>query len=154
MRNKGFTLIEAVITIVIVFIVGYIVADAVSKGIKAYLITDQRKSALDEARTAMERITREIRNLTVVDSISATELCFTNIDGTRISFRLSGESIIRNTGWTSCPPTTGGTDNTLSGKITTLLFTNTPNSVTINLTSTVSGEALSLESKVFLRNIP
>ncbi|MBI4823767.1 MAG: prepilin-type N-terminal cleavage/methylation domain-containing protein [Nitrospirae bacterium] len=152
MKNKGFTLVETIMTIVIVFIVGYIVADAVTKGMKTYLVTDQRKEALDEARTAIERMTREMRNLIAVNSISATELCFTNIDGTKISFRQSGGSIIRNTGWTSCPPTTGGTDNTLSTNITELSFALIQNSLTVNLTSTFQGESVPLQSEVYLRN--
>lgn len=57
-REKGFTLIELVITMTLIGIIAYIVATALTTGIKAYFTTDFRKEALDQSRIAMERMTR------------------------------------------------------------------------------------------------
>ncbi|MDP2166726.1 MAG: type II secretion system protein [Thermodesulfovibrionales bacterium] len=154
LNYRGFTLIEVVITMVLVAIIAYILADALRTGVNAYIITDQRKEALDAGRVAMERMTREIRGAMAVNSVSATEFCFKAIDGTTLGFRLSGGNILRNNGWTSCPPTTGGTDNTLASDISLLSFARVLNTVIIDLTSTVSGEAVPLRSMVWLRGTP
>lgn len=158
--RRGFTIIEMIITMVIIIIVGYIVADAVNMGIKTYVATDKRKESLDHGRVALDRMSSELRGLLVmnspVTSAPTSELCFKDVDNIKISFRLSGGNIIRNVGWTSCPPTAGGADSTLATEITALTFTRIQNSVTIDLTATIQGvssEAVPLRSKVFMRNI-
>lgn len=174
---KGFTLIEAIITIVLVFIIGYILADAITKGIKAYLVTDQRKEALDYARIPMERITREIRTLRSADDVGtsgANNFCYVNIlgevgkVGEVVSFRYdtASSSLERDdtVGAIANCPGTGG--STLATNITDFSFSYIQNAgaseptftsdtrrVRINLTSTVSGESLEQESEIHLRNI-
>ncbi|MBI4688976.1 MAG: prepilin-type N-terminal cleavage/methylation domain-containing protein [Nitrospirae bacterium] len=172
-REKGgFTLIELVITMLLIGIVAFIVADAMSTGFKAYFVTDNRKEALDQARIAMERMTREIRNVRSlgrdndgdgnidadITTANASELCFTDTNNTAIRFRLSGTNILRSEG-TSCPP---ATENTLAEKVTTLTFSYTYASgslatavrrVQITITSTISSESVTLSSEVYLRNL-
>ena len=97
-NKKGFTLIELVITMVLIGIIAYVVASALSTGIKAYFVTDFRKEALDQARIAMERMTREIRNVRSsadITTANATTFTFTDVSGTPISFALSGGNINR-----------------------------------------------------------
>ncbi len=168
MENKGFTLIEAVITIVVVSIIGYIVFAAVSTGVKAYLITDQRKEALDSGRIAMERITRELRGMrefTGMNNATPAQVCFTSMDGPRISFRYSNQNIIRNADWTACPYDNPSDGSILASGITSFTFSYIQNSgavdasppaatrrIRINLTSTAAQEQVVQESEVFLRN--
>lgn len=175
-KNKnGFTLIELVITMVLIGIVAYVVASSLSTGIKAFFVTDNRKEALDQARIAMERMTREMRNLRSSSDVgigsSGTQFCFTNIDGTTVSFRypgLSANTIARQDGLANiaaCPGAVGG--NTLSNNITTLTLSyirldgtvdtafsaaNTKR-IRIIITSTVYGESVTLQSEVWPRNL-
>jgi prepilin-type N-terminal cleavage/methylation domain-containing protein len=169
--NSGFTIIELVITMVLIGIVAFIVADAMSTGFKAYFTTDFRKEALDQARIATERMTREIRNVRSlgrdndsdgnidadIATATATSFCFTDVNGTTISFALSGTNILRGEG--NCPP---DSTNTLSENITSLSFSYIYASgtfatairrVQITLTSTISNESVTLQSEVYLRNL-
>ena len=57
-RRNGITLIELVIGMVLMGIVALVVANALSTGVKGNLVTDNRKEGLDQARVAMERMTR------------------------------------------------------------------------------------------------
>jgi len=163
-NNKGFTIIELVITMVLIGIVAFIVADAMSTGFKTYFTTDNRKEALDQARIAMERMTREIRNLRDSSSIiasSTTQFNFTDIDGNAINFIWTSPNITRN-------------GNTLATNITSFSFgyiradsTNVDavfnpalppdpartRRIRITLASTVSGERVTLQSEVWPRNL-
>jgi len=162
----GFTLIELVITMVLIGIVAFIVADAMTTGFKAYFVTDFRKEALDQARIALERMTREIRNvrsLADIGTANATQFCFVNTDGTRVSFLFSGTSIVRDEP-AACP----------SAAVTPILSNNTTGSfaylqtdgstdpappsantrrIRITMMSTISGENVTLQSEVWPRNL-
>lgn len=142
---------------VLIGIVAFIVADAMSTGFKAYFITDFRKEALDHARIAMERMAREIRNLRDSSSVitsSTTQFNFTDTDGNTIDFIWASPNITRN-------------GNTLATNINTFSFgyiredgtvdatfdpVNTKR-IRINLTATVSGESVQLQSEVWPRNL-
>ncbi len=171
--RKGFTLIEAIVTMVVVLIVGYIVADAVSKGIRAYLITDQRKEALDQSRVALERIVREIRDITVINSASATTLCFRQIDDMRVNYIYSAGEISRKENWALCTDTGERLASGMSflaeapfndtGIFSYVMIDNSVTQspavlsnikiVKIGLKSAVSGEILSLTSDAYPRNM-
>lgn len=171
--KKGFTLIELAITMVLIGIVAYIAADAMSTGITAFFVTENRKEALDQARISTERITREVRNLRRSSDVgigSGSQFCFTNVDGTILSFRypgLSANTIARQDGLANLAACPGAAGNTLSNNITTLTFSyirldgtvdaafsaaNTKR-IRIIISSTISGEAVTLQSDVWLRNL-
>lgn len=171
--KKGFTLIELVITMVLIGIVAYIAADAMSTGIKTFFVTENRKESLDQARIAMERMTREIRNLrsnSDVGTGSGSQFCFTNVSGTTISFRYSGSpanTIARQDGLANLAACPGAAGNTLSNNITNLTFSyiqlngtvdaafsaaNTKR-IRIIITSNESDETVTLQSDVWLRNL-
>lgn len=165
MTNKGFTLIEAVITMVLMVIVAYIVGAALSSGSKTFIMTDQRKEALDHGRTTIERMTREMRGLhTLVGATNATSvlLCFNAVGGTNISFRYSSPNVYRGEGNSPCP--TPGTENILSNKISTMGFSYYNGTVVdpsppantkvikIDLTALEATESVPLRSEVRLRN--
>lgn len=170
--HKGFTLIELVITMTLIGIIAYIVAIALSTGIKAYFTTDFRKEALDQTRIAMERMTREIRNLRDSDDVGAssgTQFCFTDTEGTQINYSYSGSDIKRDTG--NCAPGSGAT---LSTNITSFSFsyirangtsdagfvdtdpddpaTDTKR-IRITFTATISTEPVTLQSEVWPRSL-
>jgi type II secretory pathway pseudopilin PulG len=162
----GITLIELVITMVLIGIIAYIVATALSTGIKAYFVTDLRKEALDQARIAMERMAREIRNVRDNTSITAADadtFTFTDTDGTLITFELSGTNLMRNTNTLSV-----GISSLAGAPFTTGIFayvmadgtiTQTPaplsaiRGIKIGLKSTVQTETVELYSEVWPRNL-
>ncbi len=166
--KKGFTIIELVITMVLIGIVAYIAADAMSTGFKAFFVTDNRKEALDQARIAMERMTREIRNLRDSSSVttsSATQFCFTNLDGTLINFNYQSPNIRREEGGactvgsgqvlsTNISSFTPGFEYIRSNGTTDATFSSVNTKrIRITFTATVSGESVQLQSEVWLRNL-
>ncbi len=178
--NTGFTLIEVVITMVLFGIITYVVATAISTSTKAYFVTDIRKEAIDQARIALDRMTREIRNVksrevdadldTYIDAdiqtANASQFCFIDINSTRISFRYSGSIITREEGGAACP---GAGGNTLAENITSMSFwyiladgtrTQIPADPTdirrvqlVGLDVTINNETVTLLSEVNLRNL-
>jgi len=170
-NQRGVTLIELVIGMVLMGIVALVVANALSTGIKGNLTTDNRKEALDQARVAMERMTREIRNLrsnNAADLSVANANTFTFVDtsGASISFVLSGGNINRTSGTTNTLAT-GISIGTFSSGIFTYVLsdgiteTQTPTPpqmltikrIKIDFKATSSIESVSLQSEVWPRNL-
>lgn len=164
--QKGFTLVELVMTMVLIGIVAYVVATALTTGIKAYFMTDFRKEALDQSRIAMERMTREIRNVRSSSDIwvgvNASEFCFVNTEGTSIDFRYTANTILREEPATC----SGAAGNTLATSITSLLFEYVDNTgavgafsaantkrIRITLTATKNNESVTLQSEVWPRSL-
>jgi prepilin-type N-terminal cleavage/methylation domain-containing protein len=155
--DKGFTLIELVITIVIIGIIAYVAAQALSSGTRAFFSVDFRKEALDQSRISMERMMREIRMLRDSSSVvasSSTQFSFTDVNGVAVDFNWVNPNITRN-------------GNTLAENISELSFgylrsdgtvdaafsaANTKR-IRISMVATVYGENVQLQSEAFLRNL-
>lgn len=162
--DKGFTLIELVITMVLIGIIAYIVATALSTGITAYFTTDFRKEALDQARIAMERITREIRNVRSsadITTADATTFTFTDVSGTPISFALSGGNIDRTSVTTNTLATGISSASIFTYLLSTGATTQSPipaeipliKRIKIDITATKNTESVTLQSEVWPRNL-
>jgi prepilin-type N-terminal cleavage/methylation domain-containing protein len=172
-KEEGFTLIELVITMVLIGIVAFIVGKALSEGAKAYFQTDSRKAALDEGRVALERMTRETRNVRsrgkdadadgYIDAdiwtANATQFCFINTDGARISFRYAGGEITREEGGGACP---GAGGDKLASNVNSFNFSYTYEGgsnitairrIKIDISTQVDTETIPLSSEVYLRNM-
>ena len=96
-RREGITLIELVIGMVLIGIVALVVANALSTGITGFFVVDYRKEALDQARIAMDRMAKEIRNLrnnASVSTSSSSQFCFTDTEGTIIDYAYSSSNIV------------------------------------------------------------
>ena len=145
-------------------IIAFLVADAMSTGFRAFFTTDSRKEALDQARIAMERMTREIRNLRDSDDViasSTSQFNFTDVNGSNIDFNYSSPNITRNSA-------------TLATNITSFSFAyiradgtsdasfvdSDPDNpatdakrIRITVTAMVSNEPVTLQSEVWPRNL-
>ena len=100
-QSNGFTLIEAIITIVIVGIISGIAALIILAGMKASSKEQNLSDAHYQAKAAMERMAREARIIRscapadLASSLTSTStLSFTDINGNAVSFSVNAVSRI------------------------------------------------------------
>jgi prepilin-type N-terminal cleavage/methylation domain-containing protein len=167
--SRGFTLIEAIITIVIVGIISSIAALIILEGMTASSKEQNLSSVHYQARIAMERMAREIRLIrsqTVGDipTMAAADLIFCDMTGKAVEFQLAGTVLNRRESAT-CSPLAWGAWNALSSSgVNPLTFTYLDSAgaggataanlwfVDINLTDTQSSESLQMRTRVHPRN--
>lgn len=104
MENKtqnavtGFTLVEVILTIVILGIIGALVGPILKSGVKSYNLIYSRKAALGQARFAMERMVDEMRLIRSTSDITTwtqSNLQFNIPNESAISYSLSGNNLLR-----------------------------------------------------------
>jgi len=171
---KGFTLIEIVITIVLVSILAGIAAMIILQGVRAYSDEQIRSDVHYQARLAMERMAREIRMirsssefgainspgvpvLGIITNNPSNAFSFTDMTGTQITYALAGTTLNR---------TAGGT-NALAQGVAALSFTCFDNAgvqvangaastsawtIEIDMTDTQGSETISMRTRVHPRN--
>jgi len=89
-RSAGFTLIEVIMTLVVVGVLATIGATVISGGFRNYFLG--REIARDDAqgRLALERMSRELRAVRSTADLNiavANQVSFTHLDGTAIAYR-------------------------------------------------------------------
>ena len=161
MHNKtqrGFTLIELVLVIMILGIIAAISSKTLSQGFSAYLAGRYVIEADGQARLALERMAREIhviRSPTDISTATASpgQLTFNDINGNNITYNLSGSSLMRNS-------------QILADGINSLTFsffdvngasTATPSLIrfiTIALNVTLNNTNFTITTSVFPRDLP
>jgi prepilin-type N-terminal cleavage/methylation domain-containing protein len=173
---KGFTLIEAILVIVIIGILAVIIGVPLIQGSLAWQAVSTRKAATQQARLGMDRMVRELRNVQATaantpnfNQFTAAPDCvaFTNLSGTMIAFRLNvaTNSIERATG-AGITCATGGTS--LVSNVTNFTITcyngsnalvspcsSSPSTIRrllLHATVQVGTEPVSLDSQVTLRS--
>jgi len=95
----GFTLVEIVITIVLISIIAALAAMVILQGVQGYSAEDQRSNIHYEARLAMERMTREIRLIrnqgTDIATMTSTNLQYTDVNGASVGFNWTSPNLSR-----------------------------------------------------------
>ena len=163
-KQKGFTLIELMIVVALLAVLGYGIMKFFSNTFRTWWQTSQQIDAQQKARTAMDEMTRFIRQTRPVTGIVVGEqvgeddntmITFTHIDGRQISYYQSGDSLKRVVG--------GVTTDVIPEDLVSVYFvldsTTSPTQVDISTltvqTSGTGGEQGSLtfpRKRVFLRN--
>ena len=94
--QAGFTLIELVITIVLVGIIAGTAGMLLIKGTQAYIEEDQRAAATSQGRLGLERMAREIRSIPQAGAIvgpianPSSSLAFSDLTGLAITYARNG----------------------------------------------------------------
>lgn len=159
-HSKGFTLVEIIITIVIVGIIAGIAAMIIAEGVRAYSDAQVRSDVHYQARLAMERMAREIRMIRSCGDINppgsnpSGTISFTDINGNGVNFSsAAGNNLNRGANLLARGITSGQPFTFLAADGTTLT-TACPGIwlVQIDLTSTQGSETLQIRTRVHPRN--
>ena len=162
--QAGFTLVELVITIVLVGIIAGTAGMLLIKGTQAYIEEDQRAAATSQGRLGLERMARDIRTIPQASAIvgpianPSSSLLFSDLTGLSIAYARNGATgtLDRTEG--------AGLPVILADGVTTLEFrhydkvgalTMTPANIwqiRIDLTVTKGGESQVFRLSVYPRN--
>jgi prepilin-type N-terminal cleavage/methylation domain-containing protein len=158
-KNKGFTLIEIVIVIVILSLISAISIKFVVDSLRIYTMTINQKILFDEGKLALERMVRDIRDARAMaepdtgETVSDVRITRTNataqdVAGEAIRFVLSGNTLQKR----KSDPSAMFID--LASNVSTFTATRgTTADITIVLTlSLATGENVTLRTRVYLKN--
>jgi len=114
----GFTLIEAIITLVIAGVLAAIGATIMSGGFRNYFLGRELAQDAAQGTLALERMTRDlraVRSAADLTTIGASTITFVDVDGNTITYALSAGSVTR--------AQNGGTAQPLAANVSNLAFT-------------------------------
>jgi prepilin-type N-terminal cleavage/methylation domain-containing protein len=157
MNSKGMTLIETIVVIVLLGVIGLFTFQFVSSGVETYITASNQSGLLAEAKLAMERMAREIRDaeniLAPASGSSSNSINFikshsTAIDSdTNITFQKSGTTLERKRG--------ANPAESLAENVSNFNVTNNLSEIKLELTLSLgSGENVTLHTKVYPKNLP
>jgi prepilin-type N-terminal cleavage/methylation domain-containing protein len=162
--ERGFTLIEIIVVIVILSIVSAITIKFLVDSLKIYTMTVNQKTLLDEGKLGLERMCRDIRDANTINSPaagnSASAITFIRDDATAqdgagetITFQLSTTTLQKVK--TSPAATSNMVDYVNAFTVTRgATATNNLNEITLvlNLLRT-TGENMTLQTRVYPKNL-
>lgn len=97
--QHGFSLIELVMTIVIMGIISVVVGEILVQGYKTFITTQDISEVDWQGLLALESLTNDIHNIRSaadITTISSSTFSFTDMTGTTITYALSGSTLQRN----------------------------------------------------------
>jgi prepilin-type N-terminal cleavage/methylation domain-containing protein len=109
-REAGFTLVELIITVVLIGIIASVAAMLILQGVRGYSDEEIRSDLTNQARLGIERMAREIRearDCPDISTMSATEVAFCDVSGKAVGFRITGTELQRRDSTTCSPPVWG-----------------------------------------------
>jgi prepilin-type N-terminal cleavage/methylation domain-containing protein len=156
----GFTLIELVFVIAILSVVAAIGSKILSQAFLGYFDNQYLVESDAQARLALERMQRDIRDIRSPNDIStatATTLVFVNTEGNTITYSLSGTSLNRQTNSNALQVLADGVQSLSfsyfsSSGISTAVTTNI-RYVTISLNITLNNTNYTVATSVYGRNL-
>jgi len=154
--EKGFTLIEIIVVIVILCIVSGITIKFLVDSLRIYTMTVNQKTLFDEGKAALERMCRDIRDARSITSISASSITFVRNNATVQDG--AGETIIfqRNAGVGTLEKVKASPSatSTMAANVSIFAVTNATNEIQLQLTLNLStGENVTLQTKVYPENL-
>lgn len=154
MSNKGFTLIEIIVVIVILSIVAAISINFLVSSLRVYTMTVNQKTLFDEGKLALEKMCRGIRDARSITGVTASSITFVRDDAT--AYDVAGETIIfqLNAGTLQKVKASPVSTSTMASNVTTFAVTNATNEILLQLTlQLTSGENVTLQTKVYPKNL-
>ena len=99
-KQKGLTLVEVVVSIIVLSIIALVVARFVESSSESYSATKNNIAVLTKLRLLDERLTKEIRrtNYSIgydINTATNTVFGFTDVDGVTISFSYNGSDTVQ-----------------------------------------------------------
>jgi len=157
MNSRGVTLIETIVVIVLLAIMGLFTFQFVGSGVETYIIAANQAGLLAEAKLAIERMAREIKDANIIlvpaSGSSGSSMNFirshsTVVDSdTDITYQKSGGTLERKRGTNPPEP--------LAGNVSSFTVTNDSNEIKIVLTlSLAGGENVTVQTKAYPKNLP
>lgn len=98
-KQRGFTLIELVFTMVLIGIISVVVGRILFQGFGDVITAENISNADWQGFTAIERMANDIhtiRSAQDISTIGAAQLVFTDVSGASVQFQLSGSTLLRN----------------------------------------------------------
>lgn len=96
-NNKGFTMVETILAMLLTAILFTASSVILNQGIASYTMVTDREGTLDEIRYGIDRMFREIQRIDQgeVSSIGATQIAFVDVLGNATDFHLTGNILYR-----------------------------------------------------------
>jgi prepilin-type N-terminal cleavage/methylation domain-containing protein len=152
--QRGFTLIEIIVVIVILSIVATISIKFLTDSLRIYTMTVNQKTLFDEGKLALEKMCRGIRDARSITGVTASSITFVRDDAT--AYDIAGETIIfqLTAGILQKVKASPASTSPMASNVTAFAVTNATNEILLTLTlQLTSGENTTLQTKVYPKNL-
>lgn len=93
-NNKGFTLIEIIVTLMLVGILAAVAGFGIVQVARGYAAARENERMSQNTRIALLRMSRELMEFESVDNADTSEIAVTHPGGTQVAIGLSGTEIL------------------------------------------------------------